>query len=55
MRHRTAIKTGRAAVLHPIPLGRGSFRDYAAMVERCTSPGYFRRLPLRLRPRKSEP
>ena len=48
MRHRTAVKTGRVAVLQspllqaPAP-SRGSFRDYAAMVERLPA-GYQRAL-----------
>ena len=49
MRHRTAVKTGRATVVLQPPLlqapapSRGSFRDYAAMVERLPA-GYLRPL-----------
>lgn len=52
MRHRTALKTGRTAAQQSQALRRGSFNDYAAMVERLSS-GYFRPLGARLRARKS--
>jgi hypothetical protein len=44
MRYRTAVKTLRtAAVLQAPAPSRGSFRDYAAMVERLPA-GYLRPL-----------
>lgn len=44
MRHRTAVKTLRAAAVLQAPApSRGSFRDYAAMVERLSA-GHLRRL-----------
>ena len=46
MRHRTAVKTGRTAAMQVYVLGRGSFRDYAAMVDRLPV-GYLRTLTRR--------
>lgn len=53
MRYRTAVKTRRTTALQLEALRRGSFSQYAAMVQRFSS-GYLRPLVLRSSsPRKS--
>jgi hypothetical protein len=47
MKQSTAVKTGRTAAMQTRALaGRGSFRDYAAMVDRFSA-GYLRTLTSR--------
>jgi hypothetical protein len=53
MRHRTAVKTGRAALPVQMP-GEGTFTQYAAFVDRLSA-GYLRPLQRRLRKRRQRP
>lgn len=52
MRQRTAVKTGRTAVMRWSVPGRTSFVDYAAMVDRLSTWG-FRSLHRRSPPRRT--
>jgi fumarate hydratase class II len=49
MRYRTAVKTGRTAVMQALALRRGSFSDYVAMVEHLSA-GFLRPLQRRVSP-----